>query len=131
MVNEVHQVLRVVSSLPVSVQRDIAKRSMASIAEAAGRIKSAGTNVDEVTKELIRDATSARQFIAYQLGATGIGDPNWATAALVESWVTAMSPRLDRKVFIEVNDLILVWAKSALSTRNSSRGSRNRRPQYT
>lgn len=118
MVAEAERTLRTVIQLPSEVQRAIASDVARSVFQAIREIERtpgpSSIQRDRVIKAQIANAVTKRHQ-AIENGATSDEDPNWSTAALIESWLVANSGVAGREAGKHITELILGWAGSVLS----------------
>ncbi|MCH9053296.1 MAG: hypothetical protein IIA72_19930 [Proteobacteria bacterium] len=115
---DVEAVLRNVVNLPANVQRSIAHRVFDEILVAITEIEKMqrpSDALDEKIREQLEHATANRHQ-AIMDGASDAADPNWAAAALVESWLMANTGKAGRGTFEAIDGLIMGWIRATLTT---------------
>jgi len=115
---DTHRTIGAVSGLPAGVQRAVASDLYLNILECLADLEAAkpGRDLDEAVKNMVRRASIARQS-ALKAGASNHSDPDWAGAALLESWAFAMTGKLGEKGRKAITDCIyLEFLQRVLTT---------------
>ena len=115
---DTEKVLRNVVGLPADTQRSIAQTVLDEIIAALAEIeKTSGPSSperDDAMKIQLKRAT-ANRHVALMGGATDYTDPDWAAAALVESWLLANTGKLGRGTFEVIDGLVRGWLSATLT----------------
>lgn len=108
--NEVRKLTKVVQRvIATSVYKEIV-RGLRKIEATPGP---SSPERDQVIRDQLNRAKAARHR-ALSRGAKNWTDPDWAAAAIIESWLMANSGALGRKAFDEITGLIMSWLRSVL-----------------
>ena len=113
MVSEARKTITAVRSLPHHVQYLIAEKVYTEIAEALAAIEETPSAPEAVMLLQVRRATALRRQ-AIREGATDRSDPNWASAAIFESWIQAKSGIGGDTTFCRIDELTFSWLGGVL-----------------
>ena len=116
-ISDTEKTLNEVRTLSEAMQRVIAvnvyKEVVRSNKEIEGTPGPSSQERDQVIRDQLNRAKAARHR-ALSRGAENWADPDWAAAAVIESWLMAKSGALGRKAFDEIVGLITPWLQSVL-----------------
>lgn len=117
-ISDTRRTLDDVKSLPEAVQRKIAAGVCQEIVQSLREIERtpgpSSPERDAVIRSQLSRATAARHH-ALGLGASNGADPDWAAAAIIESWLLANSGTFGAKAFGVINGSVMAWVGSVLS----------------
>lgn len=108
--------LRIVVSLPIETQKDIARTVLANVLRAMYEFKHVvvpSEACNEIIKLQIERAKGMRH-LAIKLGAKDEKDPLWAAAALIESWIFANSGIKGYKAIKYIHPILMGWINNIL-----------------
>ncbi len=116
LISEAVNTLNEVRTLPEATQREIAANVVSDIMFATRQIESTpghSPERDQVIRDQISHAKAARHR-ALSKGAKDWADPEYAGAAIIESWLMANSGALGRKAFDEITGIVNRWLHSVI-----------------
>ncbi len=117
LISDTEKTLNEVRTLSEAMQSVIAanvyKEVVRSIKEIEGTPGPSSQERDQVIRDQLNRAKAARHR-ALSRGAENWADPDWAAAAVIESWLMAKSGALGRKAFDKIAGLITSWLCSVL-----------------
>jgi hypothetical protein len=117
-ISDTERTLNEVRKLPEPAQRVIAmsvyKKIVRSLRQIEGTPGPSSPERDRVIRDQLNHAKAARHR-ALSRGARNWADPDWATAAIIESWLMANCGALGRKAFDEITSVTMSWLRSVLS----------------
>jgi hypothetical protein len=125
--SDAEKVLRNLVALPADIQRRCAHAVLQEILTALKEMESAsgaGANRDTVIKKQLERA-KANRHLAIINGARDYNNPDWAAAALCESWLMANTGALGHSTFDAINGLIMGWLHSTLTKAEIEEAERN------
>jgi len=116
-ISEAERTLNEVRSLSEVAQRVIAMNVYKEIVRSLRQIEStrgpSSPERDQVIRNQLNRAKAARHQ-ALSRGAMNWADPDWAAAAIIESWLMANSGALGREAFDKITGLTMSWLCSVL-----------------
>ncbi len=116
-ISDTEKTLNEVRTLSEAAQRVIAVNVYKEVVRANKEIEGtpgpSSQERDQVIRDQLNRAKAARHR-ALSRGAKNSADPDWAEAAIIESWLMANSGALGRKASDEIVGLITPWLQSVL-----------------
>lgn len=115
LVRDTAKTLDAVSQLPVLAQRTIARCVVEDLVATLDALDAATSlqEQDDVLRDRLQVAT-ARRHIALRSGARDHGDPEWAAAALAESWTAALTGNFGQLAFQAIHAVTVGWLNRVL-----------------
>ena len=111
-ISDAEKTLNDVCKLSETAQRVIAMSVYKDIMQSVQQIEStpgpSSPERDQVIRDQLNRAKAARHS-ALSRGAKDGSDPDWAAAAIIESWLMANSGTLGQKTFDEITGLTMSW----------------------
>lgn len=115
------KIVRKMRKLPLDIQRQHAFGLVHQTVTAVTELENTpgpGAKRDELIRSQIMSAKERRRGAirgATLQGAADHSDPNWASAALLESWLMANSGEFGRDTFETIDSLISNWIRASLT----------------